>query len=58
MIRSNMRDFHVPFIQGLVVVGLVTIVSMISARYLVEYSLSNHLSTPVYTSQEFQSQAK
>lgn len=58
MIRSNMRDFHVPFIQGLVIVGLVTIVSMISARYLVEYTISHNINTPVYTSQESQISSK
>lgn len=58
MIRSNMRDFHVPFIQGLVIVGLVTIVSMISVRYLVEYTISHTPSTPIYTSQESQISSK
>ena len=58
MIRSNMRDFHIPFIHGLAIVGLVTIVSMISARYLIEYTLSTPSHTPVYTSQESQISSK
>ena len=52
MNNSEFKEFHKPFINALVIVGLVTIVSMISARYLVEYSLSNHSSTPIYTSSE------
>ena len=51
---SKMREFHIPFLHGLVIVGLVTIVSMISARYLVEYTLSSSSKTPIYTSQESQ----
>lgn len=51
---SKMREFHIPFLYGLVILGLVTIVSMISARYLVEYTLSSSSKTPIYTSQESQ----
>ncbi len=58
MNNSKMRDFHIPFINGLVLVGLVTIVSMISARYFVEYTLSNHSPNPVYTSQQSQISSK
>ena len=54
MNNSNMRDFHIPFIKSLVIVGLVTIVSMISARYLVEYSIINPHNTPIYTSHDSQ----
>jgi hypothetical protein len=56
MSNTKIRDFHIPFLQGLVVVGLVTIVSMISARYLIEYTLSPSSQSPIYTSQEFKSQ--
>ena len=48
------QEFHIPFIKNLVFVGLVTIVSMISARYFVQYSLSSYYPTPSYTSQESQ----
>lgn len=51
-------EFHRPFIKSLIVVGLVTMVSMISSRYLIEYYLRHHYSTTVYTSQESQMLSK
>lgn len=46
------EEFHKPFIKNLVIMGLVTIVSMVSARYFIIYSFSIPSSTPVYTSSE------
>jgi hypothetical protein len=51
---SKMREFHIPFLHGLVIVGLVTIVSMISSRYIVSYILSHPSESIHYTSQESQ----
>ena len=47
MNNSKMREFHVPFINTLVIVGLVTIVSMISTRYFINNYLLSHPNTPI-----------
>lgn len=52
MNNSQINEFHKPFIKSLVFIGLVTIVSMISVRYLVNFILTKHYSTPIYTSIE------
>lgn len=36
MSKIKINEFHIPFIKELVFVGLVTIVSMISIRFLIE----------------------
>jgi hypothetical protein len=46
---SKNDDFHVPFIMNLAFVGLVTIVSMISARYLLLSYLPTMTNTPTMT---------
>jgi multisubunit Na+/H+ antiporter MnhC subunit len=58
MNNSKFKEFHKPFIHALVIVGLVTGVSMISTRYLVNYILTHHYNTPVYTSYESQGSTK
>ena len=48
---SNIKkgEFHVPFIKSLAFVGLVTIVSMISARYLLLSYLPTMTNIPTMT---------
>lgn len=46
-IKSNIKEFHIPFINALVIVGLVTIVSMISTRYFINNYLLSHPNTPI-----------
>jgi len=58
MTSSKIKEFHAPFIQNLVFVGLVTVVSMISVRYYLTNSLSVPSKSPIYTSQESQYQSK
>lgn len=50
--NSENKEFHIPFIKSLVFLALVTIVSMISARYFIFYSFPTQHSMPVYTSSE------
>ena len=40
-------EFHIPFIKNLAFVGLVTIVSMISVRYFLSFTLKTHQNTPI-----------
>jgi len=44
---SKKEEFHVPFIKNLVFIGLVTIVSMISVRYFISFTLKTHQNTPI-----------
>jgi hypothetical protein len=43
-------EFHIPFIKNLAFVGLVTIVSMITTRFLLLNYMGSYLKTPEYTS--------
>lgn len=54
MSNSKIVEFHESFIRSLVFVGLVTLVSMVSARYIVRYIISTHYQTHEYTIQESQ----
>jgi len=47
---SKNDDFHIPFIRNLAFVGLVTIVSMITTRFLLINYMGSYLKTPEYTS--------
>jgi hypothetical protein len=49
---SRNEDFHIPFIKNLAFVGLVTIVSMITTRYLLINYLPNLIKTQEYTIQQ------
>ena len=53
---SKKEEFHVPFIKNLAFIGLVTIVSMISVRYFLSFTLKTHQNTPII--QYTQSQIK
>jgi hypothetical protein len=54
---SRKDDFHIPFIQNLAFVGLVTIVSMITTHYLLLNYLPSLIRTQEYTIQQSQIQA-
>jgi|APCry1669189034_1035192.scaffolds.fasta_scaffold53472_2 hypothetical protein len=54
MTKRKINEFHVSFIKSLVFVALITIVSMVSVRFLLEKPYSNNHKTPIYTSQESQ----
>jgi hypothetical protein len=45
-------EFHIPFIKNLAFVGLITIVSMITTRYLLVNYLPNLIKTQEYTTQQ------
>lgn len=51
-----MNEFHQSFIKSMVLVAVVTIVSMVSARYIVSSILSRELSSPSFTTQKSQIQ--
>jgi hypothetical protein len=55
---SRKDDFHVPFIMNLAFVGLVTIVSMITTRFLFLNYLPNLIHSQQYTIQQSQIQPK
>lgn len=46
----NSNDFHIPFIKSLLIVAVVTLVSMGTARYFINNSFSSTLNTPNFTS--------
>jgi hypothetical protein len=54
MSSSKIVEFHKPFIKSLIFLGLVTIVSMISTKYIVEYIINHHYQSHQYTSSESQ----
>lgn len=37
----NKNDFHIPFIKSLVIVAIVTIFSMVSSHYVVNYYMTH-----------------
>jgi len=47
-------DFHTPFLKELAIVGLVTIVSMISVQYFIKSLAKPSPNTPIYTSEEIE----
>lgn len=54
MSNSKIAEYHESFIKSLILVGLVTLVSMVSAKYIVRYIISTHYQTHEYTIQESQ----
>jgi len=46
----NKYDFHIPFIKSLLIVAVVTLVSMGTARYFINNRFSTTLNTPNFTS--------
>ncbi len=53
---SRKDNFHIPFIKNLAFIGLVTVVSMITTRYLLINYLPNLIQNQQYTTQESQIQ--
>jgi hypothetical protein len=51
-------DFHIPFIRNLAFMGLVTIVSMITTRFLLLNYLPSLIHSQQYTIQQSQIQPK
>lgn len=49
---SKKDDFHKPFIKNLAFVGLVTVVSMITTRFLILSYMPNLIKTSSYTSSQ------
>lgn len=47
----NKYDFHIPFLHSMVIIGAVTLVSMASARFLVERYYITNTKTPIFTTQ-------
>lgn len=54
ILKNN--DFHIPFIQNLAFIGLVTVVSMITTHFLVVNYLPNLIKNQQYTTQQSQTQ--
>jgi len=53
---SKNDDFHIPFVQNLAFVGLVTVVSMITTHFLLMNYLPKLIKTQQYTTQQSQTQ--
>jgi hypothetical protein len=51
---SRKNEFHIPFIKNLAFIGLVTIVSMITTRYLLVNYLPNLIQNQQYAIQQSQ----
>ncbi len=51
-------EFHVPFVKNLLLICVVTIVSMISARFFIHNYFYPILNSPQYTSHESYNEAK
>jgi len=49
------EEFHIPFLKQLVIIGLVTLVSMMSVRFFFNYYLSDTIYTPSFASEKFYS---
>jgi len=49
---SRKDNFHIPFIKNLAFIGLVTVVSMITTRYLLINYLPNLIQNQEYTIQQ------
>ena len=54
---SKKEDFHIPFIQNLAFIGLVTVVSMITTRFLLLNYLPSLTKTQEYTIQQSYNQS-
>ena len=55
------EEFHKPFVKSLMIVAFVTIIAMVSSRFVIEYysNLSFHLQKTIeYSSQQSQEQNK
>lgn len=50
MTKSKIEEFHVPFINNLVFIAILTLVSMVSVHYFIQNTMSNPSESPQYTS--------
>lgn len=53
----NYEDFHKPFLKSLIIVALVTIFTMVSSHYMIEYYMNDSIKsqkTPNYSIQQSQ----
>ena len=62
LMGTNMTkdDFHIPFINGMIFVALVTVFSMVSSRFIVDYYMNKSLApsqTIEYSSHESHDQS-
>lgn len=48
------KEFHEPFIKALVLVAIVTVFTMVSTKYLVNYYLEPYYNTSIFTSEQSQ----
>jgi len=51
------EEFHKPFIKSLIIVAVVTLFTMVSSKFIIEYYYTLSFSppkTPVYSSQQSQ----
>lgn len=42
----NNSDFHAPFIKSLIIVAVVTLITMVSSKFVIEYYYSLSFSPP------------
>lgn len=54
----KIKQFHKPFIKSLLIIGVVTIVAMVSSHYIVEKLYFRYYKTPSFTSEKFQYEGK
>jgi hypothetical protein len=56
MIKSKIEEFHIPFIKNLVFIVIMTLVSMVSAHYFIQNTMSYPSESPQYTSDRTQNE--
>jgi hypothetical protein len=44
------EEFHKPFVRSLLIIAFVTVFTMVSSRYVVDYYYSLYKNTSIYTS--------
>lgn len=49
-----MKEFHKPFIKNLVLIAIVTMLAMVSSRYILTFYSDSHYKTLEYSSQKSQ----
>ena len=47
---NKIKEFHIPFMKSLVLIAVVTLVSMGTAHYFINYGFSSPQNTPNFTS--------
>lgn len=56
MNKSKVEEFHVPFINNLVIIGMITIICMISTHFFIHYTFQSPSEHPQYTSDRSQNE--